>query len=93
MGEKKEVSKEVIVKNSLGIHTRPAAQLVQEAMKFESDVFLIMDNTTVNAKSVLDILTLGAAPGKKIVIKAIGKDADKAVKRLVSLFEERFGEK
>ncbi len=93
MDEKKEISQEVVVKNSLGVHTRPAAQLAQEAMKFESEIFLIMDHMVVNAKSVLDILTLGAAHGKKIIIKAVGRDADKAVNRLVNLFEEGFGEK
>ncbi len=93
MGCEKEVVVEVVVKNSLGVHTRPAAQLAQEAMKFNSDIYLVMDHMAVNAKSVLDILTLGAAQGKKIVIKAKGEDADKAVSRLIYLFEEGFGEK
>ncbi len=93
MGDKKEAEIEVVVKNSLGVHTRPAAQLAQLAMKFSSDVYLLMDHMQVNAKSVLDILTLGAACGKKIKIRAVGKDANEAVCALKELFEEGFGEK
>ena len=93
MGCKREITVEVVVKNSLGVHTRPAAQLAQEAMKFASDVYFIMDHMEVNAKSVLDILTLGAAHGKKIIIKAVGEDAQEAVDTLKHLFEEGFGEK
>ncbi|MFP4391390.1 MAG: HPr family phosphocarrier protein [Desulfohalobiaceae bacterium] len=87
-----EAEKEVFVRNELGLHARPAAQLAQEAGRFASHINLIMDGMEVNAKSVLDILSLAAAPGRSVVLRALGPDAEKAVTHLEKFFQDGFGE-
>lgn len=83
---------EVLVRNEQGIHARPAAMLAQEAQKFASEIKLIYGEQSVDAKSILDILTLAAAQGSEISIEADGQDAAQAVDHLRLLFERRLGE-
>ena len=85
-------SMEVSVRNELGLHARPAAKLSQEAQKFESGITLVMDNREVDAKSILDVLTLAAPQSCRLTLKADGKDAREALKRLARMFKNRFGE-
>ena len=56
-----EVTEEVMVVNALGMHARPAAALVQTTLRFESDVHINFRGNTVNGKSIMGLLTLGAA--------------------------------
>ncbi|MFP4071561.1 MAG: HPr family phosphocarrier protein [Desulfovibrionales bacterium] len=86
------LTKEVRVLNELGMHARPAGRLAQEAQKFSSSVFLVHNGQKVDAKSILDILTLALSKGSSIRIEAQGPDADTAVERLERLFNDRFGE-
>ena len=85
-------SLEVDVRNELGLHARPAAKLSQEAQKFESDITIVMNNREVDAKSILDVLTLAAPQGRRLTLKAQGKDASRALKHLAQMFKDRFGE-
>ena len=86
------VEKEVVVKNRLGLHARPAAVLAQKASKFKSEVRLIKGDLEVNAKSVMGVMMLAAEPNSKLIIKAWGEDEEKVVAELVKLFETKFGE-
>lgn len=86
------VSADVCVGNELGIHARPAAKLAKEAQRFACDIALVSGGQEVDAKSILDILTLAAAPGCNIVIRATGADAGPAVDALRQLFQNRFSE-
>lgn len=86
------VCAKVCVVNELGLHARPAARLAQEAQKFHSAIFLVADSQQVDAKSILDILTLAAPRGCGLTIRASGDDAREAVERITGLFRERFGE-
>ena len=86
------VCSEVIINNSLGLHARPAAILAKEASKYKSEIKIIMDKTEVDAKSILDILTLAAPKGKSIKLIAKGEDAKEAIANIQSLIEEGFGE-
>lgn len=76
------VKKELVVKNKLGLHARPAALFVQIANKFESNIAVAKDDQEVNGKSIMGILMLAAEKDSVIVITAIGKDAQKAVEEL-----------
>jgi phosphocarrier protein len=60
------------------------------ASSFRAKVTLKYQNSTVNAKSLLGILTLAAARGSKIRVEAIGEDAEEAVKSIVKLATEEF---
>lgn len=86
------VSAEVRICNEMGLHARPAAALAREAQRFESEISLCLDDQQVDAKSILDILTLAAPHGHPMVITASGDDAEEALKTLTELFQSRFGE-
>ena len=87
-------SRRVMVLNELGLHARPAARLAQEAQRFTSEIKLIggPGGQEVDAKSILDILTLAAGKGLGLELKAEGDDAEEALAHLSRLFEDRFNE-
>lgn len=87
-----EVSREVEIKNKLGLHARPAARLVQVANRFSSEIMVRSGEDEVNAKSIMGILMLAAAQGSRLRIRASGEDAESALRALAELIEERFGE-
>jgi phosphocarrier protein HPr len=84
--------KQVVVLNRAGIHARPAALIVQTAGKFKSKIFFRNSNEEINAKSIMGIITLGAAYKTEITISADGEDEVEAVETLSRLFENRFEE-
>jgi phosphocarrier protein len=86
------VTKTVYIRNELGLHARPAAMLAQAANAFQSRILLTMDGNEVNAKSVLDILSLAAAKGREITLTAHGIDAESAVDQIEKHFLDGFGE-
>jgi Phosphotransferase System HPr (HPr) Family len=85
--------RQVLVANQLGLHARPASQIAREAQGFAASISLVGQGQTVDAKSILDVLTLAAGPGSTIEIRASGEDAEAAVERISQLFAARFGEK
>ncbi|MBB64194.1 MAG: phosphocarrier protein HPr [Waddliaceae bacterium] len=82
-----------IIRNARGLHTRPSTELVKCAANFKSLVLLKIHNTTVNAKSLLGILTLAAVRGTRIRIEAEGEDAEEAVNTILELAENNFNTK
>ena len=86
------VEKIVIVKNRAGIHARPAALIAQTANKFSSEVLIEKDDTVINAKSIMGVITMAAGYQTALTIKAEGADAEAAVSALQALFENKFEE-
>ena len=86
--EKYEGSFEIA--NDKGLHTRPSAELAKLAMTFSSNISLTFGDQKVNAKSLLEILTLSATKGSVIKIEAVGKDCKKAVEDLCKLACKNF---
>ncbi len=86
------VQQEVKITNKLGLHARAAAKLVHTANAFTSEVFIGGDHEEVNAKSILGLLTLAASRGTTLTVRADGPDEADAVRALVALFEDKFGE-
>jgi phosphocarrier protein len=82
----------VTVSNRAGIHARPAALLVQTAKDFASTIYLEKDGDRINGKSIMGIITLGAAYGSEITIIAEGEDEQAAVDALARLFLSKFEE-
>ena len=82
----------VTILNTLGLHVRPAQKFMETAVKFSSEVSVIMDGKRVNAKYHIDLLTLAAEPGTELTIRADGEDSAQAVESLARLVEDRFGE-
>lgn len=87
------IRREAFLCNDVGLHARPAALFVKAASSFSSNIQVISNNNRIaNAKSLLDILTLGAVKGAKIEIIADGLDENSAVNTLCGLIENGFGE-
>jgi phosphocarrier protein len=82
-----------MIVNSLGMHARPAAQVVRAASTFRAHIELVKDGMTVNGKSIMGVMMLAAEQGSAVLIRADGDDADQAVEALVELFARGFGEK
>ncbi|GAX90789.1 HPr family phosphocarrier protein [Effusibacillus lacus] len=77
--------KSVTVNLRAGLHARPAALFVQQANKFTSEIFVEKAGKTVNAKSIMGIMSLAISKGSEIKIKAEGSDADRAVETLAEM--------
>jgi phosphocarrier protein HPr len=86
------VERKVKIVNRLGIHARPATLFTQIANNFESDIEVEKDGMVVDGKSILGLLMLVAGKGSEIIIRADGPDEDEAIKELVKLVEDGFGE-
>ena len=82
----------VSVVNPQGLHARPAHAVVTLASRFKSDIELMRDGECADAKSILAILTLAAAQGSQLTIRATGVDAGEALDALSDLFAGGFGE-
>lgn len=91
MSEKQLVA-QVQVKNSMGLHTRPATAIVKLLQGCKSSVMFTYKRETINAKSILSILMLAAKKNSKITIAVEGEDAEETLNKLVAAFENKFGE-
>ncbi len=78
--------------NKVGLHARPASQFVQTAARFSSKVTVSRQARQANAKSILQVLGLGAGGGAEITIQAEGDDAEAAIEALKQLIADKFGE-
>ena len=85
-------TKDVEVKNQVGLHARPATFFIQKANEYKSSIWVEKEERRVNAKSLLGILSLGIVGGAKIRIIADGSDEQLAVDGLVKLVESGFSE-
>lgn len=86
------VEKILTVRNRAGIHARPAALIAQTANKFTAEISLEKDSITVNAKSIMGVITMAAGYNTTLTIKAEGSDETEAVEALFALFESKFEE-
>ncbi len=83
---------EIKVTNRLGLHARAAARLVQLLSGFKSQVTLTGRGREVNAKSIMGVLLLAAAPGTSLLMRVEGEDEEAAMQAAAELFERRFDE-
>ncbi|MCI0405131.1 MAG: HPr family phosphocarrier protein [candidate division Zixibacteria bacterium] len=86
------VKKQITVTNRLGLHARPAAQIVQKASQFKSEIKLSKDGLEVNAKSIMGVMMLAAEMGSSVVILAEGPDEEAAAEAIAGVFAGKFGE-
>ena len=83
-------SKEFTLNNAIGLHARPATFFIQKANEFKSSISIEKDNRSVNAKSLLGVLSLGIQTGMTINIVANGADEEAAVMALGDLILSDF---
>ena len=82
--------KKVVITNPQGLHARPAELFARLALQFDSEIEVIRDSRRVDAKSILHVLTLGAAQGTELTLCARGADAQEALEALVRLVHSDF---
>lgn len=82
----------VKVKNRMGLHTRPATEIVKMLQSCKSQIFFTYNKQIVNAKSILGILMLAVGQNASITITVEGEDAVNVMDMLVAGFASKFGE-
>lgn len=87
-----KIVQKVKVKNKMGLHTRPATEIVKMLQNSRSYVQFTYKDETVNAKSILSILMLAAKKNSSITITCDGEDASTTMDMLIKAFDEHFGE-
>jgi phosphocarrier protein HPr len=92
LGDPVMAERSVKIVNKLGIHARPAAEIVKTASKFGSDITIVREDLEVNGKSIMGVMMLAAECGSMIDIKAVGTDADAALDALAAVIADGFGE-
>ena len=86
------LSQEITIVNRLGLHARSSAQLVRMENENTCDIYIDKDGAVSNAKSVMEVLMLGATVGTSIKVSADGEKEDEALRAIVALFDARFHE-
>jgi phosphocarrier protein HPr len=88
------IEKELWVENRLGLHARPVAKIATAAQLFDddTDITLEKDGLTVNARDLLDVLSLDCPQGTRLVLRASGPQAREAATSITSLFARKFEE-
>lgn len=82
----------ITIVNQRGLHARAAAKLVKTAEQFDADIYIIFNQMSVNAKSIMGLMMLGAKIGNTIEITAQGSKANDALDALKDLIINGFWE-
>lgn len=86
------ITRDVTIKNSVGLHARPATFFIQTANSFKSSIWVEKDDRRVNAKSLLGVLSLGIVKDMTITLIADGADESDALDGLATLIDSGFAE-
>jgi phosphocarrier protein len=82
----------VEIRNKLGLHIHPSDLLAKTAVRFLSRITIESDGDIADARSIVELTSLGAGIGTRLKIRAQGSDAEAAVAAIVKLVEGKFGE-
>ncbi len=78
--------------NRRGLHARASAKFVQTVERFDAAVTVTRAGETVGGRSIMGLLTLGAAQGTSVAVTAVGADAEACLDAIEALLANRFGE-
>lgn len=78
------LEKKVVIQLKSGLQARPAAHFVQEANRYQSDIFIAKDGKKVNAKSIMGVMSLALSPGTEVVLTTDGNDEEDAMNALTT---------
>lgn len=78
--------------NRRGLHARASAKFVQTVERFDAAVTVTRAGETVGGRSIMGLLTLGAAQGTSVAVTAAGTDAQACLDAIEALLANRFGE-
>ena len=86
------ISKNLTILNKLGLHARAAAKLVALSNNFKSEIMLVKDNKSADARSIMKLLMLSASKGSVLEVNITGKDQEEAMDSIEELFLNGFDE-
>ncbi len=86
------IEREFFVTNPDGLHARPSATLAKIASKYNSEIIIVNDETSIDVKNVLDVLKLCAPFGTKLTVKVSGSDEKEALSAIEKVFGFRYAE-
>jgi len=86
------ISRDVTIKNNVGLHARPATFFIQKANSYKSSIWVEREDRRVNAKSLLGVLSLGIVKDMTITLIADGVDEREAIDGMAALVETGFSE-
>jgi phosphocarrier protein HPr len=86
------VTRDVVIRNRLGLHARASAQFVRTAGRFQAEITVEAGARQVNGKSIMGLLLLAAAQGTTLRLRAVGADGSAALEALIALVDGLFGE-
>lgn len=86
------VSKQIKIINPMGMHMRPAGMFANAMMKFDSDVNLVANGKTVNAKSIMNLIAACIKCGTEVEVQCSGPDEEAALVEAVRLIDSGLGE-
>ena len=78
--------------NKRGLHARASAKFVKLAADFDAEVTVSRDGQSVDARSIMGLMMLGAGPGSVLELSATGPEAEAALDALCELVSARFEE-
>ena len=84
------IRKEVSIQNAEGLQSKPAALLVQTACRYTSRILIEQGPKTINAKSMMGVLSLGVGPGDAILLRIDGEDKQSAMEAMSALIASGF---
>ena len=86
------LARDLLIVNKKGLHARASAKFVQTVERFDADVTVTRCGETVGGRSIMGLLTLGAAQGTTITVTAEGDEAEACLDAISDLIADRFGE-
>lgn len=86
------LKQKVTIINKLGLHARAAMKLINEASRYQSEIIIHYRNHEVNAKSILNVMAIGASKGSELEFTVEGNDEAEAMQAMIDLINNRFGE-
>lgn len=86
------IRQHLTIQNKLGVHTRAAAKLVDTAKKFGSKIDLVFRDRSVDCKSIMGVITLGAQKDHVVDVVINGEDEQQALVAIEKLVNDKFGE-
>ena len=84
------ISRNVTIRNRVGLHARPATYFIQKVNSYKSSVWLENEDRRVNAKSLLGVLSMGIVKGMTVTLIADGPDEAEALEGLAALIDSGF---
>jgi phosphocarrier protein HPr len=84
------LEKKLIILNEEGMHARPAGLLAKMAGSFSSTIEVVANGKTINAKSIMSVMSLGLTKNAELIIRANGVDESEALTKLETLINNKF---